>query len=299
MKRRGILTGLAVLVLLSASVVVARFGRLQGGNDGVSPAVAEQKTAPAHAPKAGGSPLARCRPAADDDDRIVVREGPSANSNVIARVGHAESAVTRLDARSVKGRGDWIQVQLDERTGWVDGAEVICRFTPEEAQQVIAAQAAQVLDALAARNMRVLATHVHPIKGLRFSPYVDVDPKRSVVLAAPDVPKAFDDRRPRVWGSEDGTGDPISRSFAEYYTRFVYDREFASGAHERFNEFGAKSTTQSNLWELYPNAIVVEYHVPGTKPESEGMDWASLLLVFEQHESRWYVSAIVHDQWTI
>jgi hypothetical protein len=39
--------------------------------------------------------------------------------------------------------------------------------------------------------------------------------------------------------------------------------------------------------------------VPGAKPEYAGLDWASLLLVFEQYESRWYLVALVHDQWTI
>ena len=95
---------------------------------------------------------------------------------------------------------------------------------------------------------------------------------------------------------------PESRSrssFADYYKRFVYDRDFASAPEKRINEFGRKSTTRPNIWEVYPNAIVVEAHVPGSKPESEGMDWSSLLLVFEQHDSRWYLTALVHDQWTV
>ena len=280
MKRKGVLTGLAVLVIVAATLGLSRFGQLQGGST----------TTP---------PPASCRAAEGDQDRIVVREQPSLNSNVIARVTSADSPVIRIDARTVKGRGDWIQVRHDGGTGWAVGAEVICRLPPEAAQQVIAQEAAQVMAALDARNMTDLAAHVHPIKGVRLSPSVDVDPKRSVVLSSAEVAKALDDPRRRVWGSEDGSGDPISRSFADYYTRFIYDRNFAGESQQRFNEFGTKSTTRSNIWELYPNAIVVEYHVPGTKPESEGMDWASLLLVFEQHESRWYLSALVHDQWTI
>jgi len=183
--------------------------------------------------------------------------------------------------------------------GWVNGTTVICRFTPAQAAQVIGGEVEAVLGALQDRNMAELSNHVHPIKGLRFSPYMDIDVKRSVVLTAAELPAALEDARPRRWGSADGSGEAISRSFADYYKRFIYDRDFAGAREKRFNEFGKTSTTRPNIWEVYPNAIVVEAHVPGTKPESEGMDWASLLLVFEQQDSRWYLCALVHDQWTI
>jgi hypothetical protein len=169
----------------------------------------------------------------------------------------------------------------------------------EPAPSTAAQEAELVLKALQARNMAELAAHVHPLKGLRFSPYIHIDPTRSVVLQAGELPAALEDTKPRRWGSEDGTGDPIVRSFASYFARFVYDRDFLSAAERRVNEFGGKSTTKPNVREIYPDATVIEAHVPGAKPEYEGLDWASLLLVFEQYESRWYLVALVHDQWTI
>ena len=243
------------------------------------------------------SPEAACLP---DPDRgpLVLRDEPSSRATAVATVG-SNGRLVKLNARSVKGDGDWVQVRYDQRSGWVDGDTVVCRLTPAQARQVIAPEVDAVLNALAAKNMAELATHVHPVKGLRFSPYVDVDPRRAVVLSAGELPSALDDAKRRRWGSEDGSGEPILRTFARYYERFVYDKDFAAAGEKRFNEFGKKSTTRSNLWEIYPNAIVVEAHVPGRKPEAEGMDWSSLLLVFEQHDARWYLSALVHDQWTI
>jgi hypothetical protein len=169
----------------------------------------------------------------------------------------------------------------------------------EPAPRTAADEADRVLKALQTRNMDELAAHVHPVKGLRFSPYIHIDPKRSVVLQAGELATALEDPRPRRWGSEDGTGDPIVRSFASYFMRFVYDRDFASAPQRRVNEFGGKSTTKPNVREIYPDATVIEAHVPGAKPEYGGLDWASLLLVFEHYESRWYLVALVHDQWTI
>ncbi len=147
----------------------------------------------------------------------------------------------------------------------------------------VAAEAELVLKTLHDRNMAELAAHVHPVKGLRFSPYIHIDPKRSVVLQAVDLPTALEDSRTRRWGSEDGTGDPIVRSFASYFARFVYDRDFLAAPQRRMNEFGGKSSTTPNVREIYPDAMVIEAHVPGTKREDGGLDWASLLLVFEQY----------------
>src|SRR5262245_27648660 len=169
----------------------------------------------------------------------------------------------------------------------------------EPAPNTAAHEAELVLRALRDRNMADLAGHVHPVKGLRFSPYIDIDPKRSVVLQAAELPKALDDPKPRRWGSEDGTGDPIVRSFANYFARFVYDRDFLAATQRRVNEFGGRSNTKPNVRDVYPDATVIEVHVPGTKPGYGGLDWASLLLVFEQYEGRWYLVALVHDQWTI
>jgi hypothetical protein len=43
----------------------------------------------------------------------------------------------------------------------------------------------------------------------------------------------------------------------------------------------------------------VEYHFSGFDKKFEGMDWASLKLVFENSNNEWYLVGIVHDQWTI
>ena len=203
-----------------------------------------------------------------------------------------------LDTRTASG-GDWVRVRHDEHEGWVAASQVSCHRTPQQARQLIGGELEKVLAALGARNLKELATYVHPVKGLRFSPYIDIDPKHTVVLRASEVAAAESDRRQRRWGADDASGEPITATFNEYAKQFIFDHDFARAPERNFNEFGKQSTTRPNVWEVYPHAIVVELHVPGTKPESEGMDWASLLLVFEQHDSRWYLSALVHDRWSV
>lgn len=57
-------------------------------------------------------------------------------------------------------------------------------------------------------------------------------------------------------------------------------------------------THKNNIEHAYPNAVFVEYYVPGTKDLS-GVDWSSVGLVFEKDNDRWYLVGLVHDQWAI
>jgi hypothetical protein len=62
----------------------------------------------------------------------------------------------------------------------------------------------------------------------------------------------------------------------------------------------AKGNSVDNAAQVYPDARIVEYHVPGRNPDYGGMDWRSLRLVFEEGEGgRWLLVAVIHDEWTI
>ena len=156
------------------------------------------------------------------------------------------------------------------------------------------------LSALQARDMRELAAVVHPLRGVRFSPYAFLDPVGNVRLSATAVVSAMDDRSIRRWGTYDGSGDPIRLSFPDYCKRFIYDRDFAAKAKLTYNSAAAvRGTTHDNSRELFPNAIVVDALVAGGAPERQGTDYRILRLLFEQHRGAWFLTYVVHDQWTI
>jgi len=225
-------------------------------------------------------------------ESIQVRSAPSPKANSLQAVPRGKiSSFVRVDAFRSRG-GDWLKVRGGQYEGWVPARDVVCRVPSQAAQDIIAAQAAAVLQALKAANMAELAGFVHPIKGLRFSPYASVDAKTDVVLTASQLNGALQDQAKRVWGGDDGSGAPIRLTFAGYYHKFVYDRDFAQSPQVTYNK-GDKGTNQT--WEQYPNAIVVDYRLPqtgGTPPEH-------LRLAFEQHQGKWYLSGIIHDGWTI
>ena len=160
-------------------------------------------------------------------------------------------------------------------------------------------QALAVAGLLGDRDLQSLAAHVHPEKGVRFSPYAYVDLEKDRVLTAEAVAQAWQDPGVSIWGTLDGIGDPIEATFAEYFNRFVYDVEFASPHLIGNNVAIGTGNSLNNLREAYPEALFVEFHFTGFDPRFAGMDWRSLRLVFEETEAGWRLVGIIHDEWTI
>ena len=222
---------------------------------------------------------------------IALRSEPSAKGNPLQSIPRKEVAsLVRVDAFGSRG-GDWLKVRGDKYDGWVSAKYLACRIPSQEAQDIIAKQAADVMQALKAANMTALAQSVHPVKGLRFSPYASVD-TTDVVLMAAQLVGALQNPAKRVWGADDGSGDPIRLSFARYYHKFVYDRDFALAQKITYN---SEDEQTNRARDQYPNAIVVDYGLPETGTAAR----ERLRLVFEQHQSKWYLSGIIHDGWTI
>jgi hypothetical protein len=165
----------------------------------------------------------------------------------------------------------------------------------EKAQ--VLAKSKQVLVALINKDAKTLATHVHPAKGVRFSPYGNIDTQKDLTFRRKDVVKIYT-LPAYVWGQADGSGDDIKLDFAGYYKKFVYDKDFARAPAVGYNRVVKQGNAIVNVAEAYPNGKFVEYHFPGTKKDS-GMDWKSLRLIFEKAGKNWYLVGISHDEWTI
>jgi len=195
-------------------------------------------------------------------------------------------------ARCGPWRGAWILAVLT--SAWL----AACAGAPASRPQTAEGIAWAIVDALARGDVSQLGEWVHPEQGVRFSPYAYVDPKHDQILTAAEMKSAWIDDRFRVWGSYDGTGDPIELTFRDYVDRFVYDADFS--AAEQFavgKRLGGHGGTIDNTEQVYPRATTVEFHLPGTE-RNAGMDWRSLRLVLEQEGGDWWLVGIVHDEWT-
>ncbi|MBN1494755.1 hypothetical protein JW911_03410 [Candidatus Peregrinibacteria bacterium] len=145
----------------------------------------------------------------------------------------------------------------------------------------------------------ILLSSLASEKGVRFSPYAYINIDTDVVLE-PEVLKNVQALSSTfVWGSYDGSGEPIDLPFGWYYEKFVYSKDFLNAPEIKYNEIIGRGNSINNLKEVYLNAEFSEYHFPGFDPQYEGMDWESLRLVFEKENNEYRLVGIIHDGWTI
>ncbi len=156
-----------------------------------------------------------------------------------------------------------------------------------------------VVQLLKDKDMTALSEYVHPNKGLRFSPYGHIEGDNNQLFNSTQTANLLNDTHIYTWGSYDGTGDPIDLTFGDYYSKFIYDEDFASPHILGNNVIVGKGNTINNISDVYPNGEFIEFHFTGFNPQFEGMDWKSLRLVFENENNSWFLVAMIHDQWTI
>lgn len=163
--------------------------------------------------------------------------------------------------------------------------------TAEEAAKAI-------MTALQKQDLATLTSYIHPVKGLLFSPYAHIETDTAMTFHAGELP-TLEDPKVYEWGSYDGSGEPISLSFGDYYKKFIYDQNFAEAEAIGHNKWLGEGNTLVNIQDVFPGSTFFDYHFSGFDPEYSGMDWESLILVLEQQDGSWYISAILHSQWTI
>ncbi len=166
-------------------------------------------------------------------------------------------------------------------------------------REIVQAKSDEILHALKNNDMSKLSAFVHPDKGLRFTPYAYIDTKKDITIKADESNNLADETTKRTWGAYDGTGDPIIMTFKEYNLKFVYDKDFLTAPQIIYNQVMERGNSLNNIKEAYPGGVFIEYHFPGFEARYEGMDWESLKLVFEKKADTWYLTGIIHEQWTI
>lgn len=156
-----------------------------------------------------------------------------------------------------------------------------------------------VIQALEAKDMQSLASYAHPQAGIRFSPYSFVDQTNDITITGANLVAEYGSATVKNWGSYDGSGDPISLTFSDYFDRFVYNQDFANPHIIGNNQIIQVGNTTNNLTNVYPNGEFVEFHFTGFDPQYDGMDWTSLRIVMEEYNGQLYVIGIIHDEWTV
>lgn len=170
-------------------------------------------------------------------------------------------------------------------------------LNPSFTQQLqLLATTANVVQLLSTEDMAGLQPYIHPLQGVRFSPYYYVENSHLTFNAAA-IPGLLTNPTVYTWGTEDGTGDPINKNGLDYFNRYVMNKDYTNPDQIVYNSIVLRGSMINNIQSFYPNAVFVEYFVDGT-PTYGGLDWGSLYIIYEQHNNNWYIVGIVHGEWT-
>ena len=159
----------------------------------------------------------------------------------------------------------------------------------------------KTIEVLKNKDMKALSEIVHPEKGVQISPYANISLTHDITIQSNELLNLLDDNTMYNWGSYDGSGFDIELTFSQYYDKFIYTHDFMNAPKKAINEVIGKGNSLNHLFDIYPTDRykTIEYHFDQVDPANQGIDWASLRLVFELVEDSWKLVAIVHDQWTI
>lgn len=158
--------------------------------------------------------------------------------------------------------------------------------------------AIQALQALDKKDYRAFASFIHPVKGIRFTPYGYIDTTTDVVMNPLVFQTMLLKKQPVKWGTTDGSGDPILLTLPKYLEKYVYDVKFVKPEHFFFNETRGKGNSVDNLSTIYPGLPFIESYFSGFDKKYSGLDWRSLRLVFDKSGDTYYLIALIHNQWT-
>lgn len=154
-----------------------------------------------------------------------------------------------------------------------------------------------VIKLIKKRDISALSKYAHPKKGIMFSPYSDLKNNDNQIIEKKELVKIYEKNEELVWGEYDGTGARILLTFDNYFDRFIYDEDFIE-YEPNYDSIMGTGNSIENMNSVFPYARSVEYYTPSTE-EYAYMDWKSLRLLYEIYRGKYYLVAVVHNEWTI
>ena len=234
-------------------------------------------------------------------DTLNVRDAPGLEGEILTALSHDTTGLVLYNEISNDGSRDWVPVQLVGPDGSIGAGWVAVSFiqavpsavrTEGIPDSIASVAALEIIGELSDRS--ALAGRVGP-DGVLFSSdgFVDVD--NDVVLSASELAS---DTGTRVWGVQDGTGDPVESTIAEFLASLA-----ATGAITATEVIGhdvivGRGNTIVNTAEVYPDAKIVEFHNTGTELYG-GLDWTSVRVVLDTSGPEPVLLALIADSWTI
>ncbi len=152
----------------------------------------------------------------------------------------------------------------------------------------------QVLSVLKVGDYASLSEWVHPVYGVYLSPSSRIDLNTARWFAPSTMARLGRDQNEYVWGVFVDTGEPISMTAADYFSRFVYDRDYLYAPVLSVNRAARSGSMPENTAEVFPDGQFVDLYIPADSAEQG--NWSLLRLVFVDSEDGPKLAAIVHSE---
>lgn len=155
----------------------------------------------------------------------------------------------------------------------------------------------EILLSLKNKDYKKFSEFIHPAKGITFSMSATANPKEDKHFSREDFDKELHAKNAVVWGIQDGSGEPYKASVADYLNQKVFGKDFTTSSFS-YNSIQGQGNSKDNIKKIYPDSDFTENYIKGSE-KNGGMDWASLRLVFEEYQGKYYLVAVINDQWSI
>lgn len=145
-----------------------------------------------------------------------------------------------------------------------------------------------LLKTLKFQNFRVLQDMIHPILGVKLSPYSYIL-EQDKIIHAHELLTYYNNDVIYNWGYK-GNMEIINLTFPDYYDTYIYNQDFANYDNLYFNKLSIPLQTLDNTRKFYQNSIIMEVQIN----YQENNNYDILRLIFETYKNKWYLIGIVN-----
>jgi len=163
----------------------------------------------------------------------------------------------------------------------------------------LTALAYDILTYIKEGDYAALSREAHPEFGVVFSPCATIALSTNRCFRADQIASFGGDTTLYVWGVRSGSGEPIEMTPADYFARYVFDRDYTSAAIVGVNQVIRSGNALENFAEFFPYAKFVDFYMSGGEGDaSAGPGWSSIRLGFEEYDGALRLTVIIHSEWT-
>lgn len=184
--------------------------------------------------------------------------------------------------------------QTDEMSKQLENKQKQISLLTEE---IIGEKSINIANYILKDDFKRISKHIHPEKGLTLSPTI-LFSENHRVITSDELVNLSQDKTKYEWQIVDVKGEQILLTFKEYFEKYIKDTDClidgkVQYGNEQINKSRIAQTANSN--NVYDKGIYADFMYEGTE-ENNFTDWKSIRFVFEEHQSNWYITAIITNK---